>query len=72
MTVQDLISKLQSEDPTAMVLVRGYESGFDSINKLSKVRVSKNNYKNIAENKNWWDGDYEVNERGDFAIAILN
>lgn len=53
MTVKELIEQLQKEDPNKLVLVSGYEGGYDSLQEVRQVRVKH------CPSENWWDGEYE-------------
>lgn len=72
MTVKQLIELLKSEDPDSIVLVEGYESGYDNINKVYQAIVEKNPTKDDPEIDNYWDGEYEVSETGLRVIIIKN
>lgn len=39
-------------DPNSVVLIPGYETGFDSIDTVEEAVC-------ILNKTNWWDGDYE-------------
>lgn len=52
MTVSQLIQKLQTLPPDAMVITEGYEDGYDTIKKVSLIPV-KENPKN-----EWYLGKY--------------
>ena len=72
MKVKELIQKLSEEDPEMLVLVEGYESGFDNINVVQKKLVMENNNKNDQKINSWWEGDFEFNEYGNVAVIIRN
>jgi hypothetical protein len=52
MKVKDLITKLQQCDPEHIVVVDGYETGYDSVDELLTMKVLP------AKEKNWYDGEY--------------
>ena len=52
MTVKQLIEKLQQHHPDKLVLVSGYEEGYDDLNEVREIKV---NYK---PNNKHWQGDY--------------
>ncbi len=54
MTVAELIEKLKAENPSARVVVRGYEDGFDDIDGIERIAIVPN-----AEAKEW-EGTFEV------------
>lgn len=58
MTVAELIAKLQSLDPSLLVLGMGYESGYDPINLVVVREV-------VHDPGYWWDGMYRNYSDGD-------
>jgi hypothetical protein len=54
MKVKELIERLTKEDPEMRVVVKGYECGYDELEELIKVGITKNNKK---EDK-WWEGEF--------------
>jgi hypothetical protein len=56
MTVAELISKLQSMDPNALVLHRGYEDGYDAASDDGPWEATA--YRRI--NGEWYNGAFEV------------
>jgi hypothetical protein len=42
MKVSELIEKLQNYPPNTRVIIAGYESGYDDVNKLSKMKIVLN------------------------------
>ena len=68
MKVKQLIEKLSQEDPEMRVVVTGYECGYDDLEELIKVGISKNTKK---EDK-WWEGGFhEAPKIEPFEIALL-
>tara|TARA_R110000868_G_scaffold35504_3_gene127209 strand:- start:246 stop:488 length:243 start_codon:yes stop_codon:yes gene_type:complete len=57
MTVQELISALQCLDPALPVLIRGYESGQNSVK-----QVIVREYHDNPDGKAWYYGDYATTE----------
>lgn len=55
MIVKELIERLTAEDPQKRVVVDGYESGYDELDKVRLVYMKPNSHKN----DNWWDGEFE-------------
>lgn len=56
MTIAELIALLQPLDPTLLVVVRGYENGYDD------ARVPSVPFElalNTRQNDRWWDGQHE-------------
>jgi len=60
MTVKELIEVLQSHDPSAMVVVAGYEGGYNEVGHADDVVVALN------VNDNWYFGDHELVHRLDY------
>jgi hypothetical protein len=52
MTVKELIELLSKEDPDKLVLVTGYEGGFDPLKEVLQIKVKPD------PSDNWWDGKY--------------
>lgn len=53
MTVRELIEKLQTLDADAMVVVDGYESGVDELQRVEVTDIALN------YNKQWYYGQHE-------------
>lgn len=53
MTVEQLIEKLSTLDPTLEVYIRGYEDGYDDVVAFESVTVCKN------FNTEWYYGKHE-------------
>ena len=56
MTVIELIERLRSFAPDSLVVVPGYESGFDGITSVHEVEVEM-----VADGE-WFNGQYEGTE----------
>ena len=54
MKVKDLIGKLQEENPEMIVVVTGYECGYDELKDVKKVGISKN----LKKGDKWWEGEF--------------
>lgn len=68
MFVKDLIKRLQKEDPDMLVLVNGYECGYDDIKHVMSIKTKKN----IRKSEKYWEGDYmECHEDNDCKIQAL-
>ena len=52
MSVTELIEKLKTMPPEALVVAESYETGFDSIKKVNLLAVEINSQKNL------WDRQY--------------
>ena len=52
MTVKELIQKLEAFPQDALVVAEGYEDGYDSIKKVSIIRVVEN------QTKEWYVGKF--------------
>jgi len=55
MTVKELIEQLQKFDPEQIVVVDGYETGFDEIKEVEYIA----GLKKLPEDKAWYDGEYQ-------------
>jgi hypothetical protein len=53
MKVSELIERLQTYRQDALVVVRGYENGYDDIINVKEVMIKP------AANPQWYDGIYE-------------
>jgi len=72
MTVKDLIEYLTLENPNKRVVVDGYESGYDEVEKIKNVLIKPNPHKGDAEKyNNWWDGEFQESLDKNSEIAIL-
>ncbi len=56
MKVKELISLLSEQDPDMIVVVDGYEDGYNNISKLEKVKIKLNLRKREGEYN--WEGDW--------------
>ena len=65
MKVKYLIDLLLAENPEKEVLVQGYESGYDQLDKVESKMVKKIN------NVEWWDGEFEFSESEDAESVIV-
>lgn len=70
MNVKQLIKKLESCDPSAMVVISGYEGGYNEAVACHEIGLKLN-----ADAK-WYDGKYDMVEYDDeqvhcLAISIL-
>jgi hypothetical protein len=54
MTVAELIEKLKAENPSARVVVRGYEDGFGDIDGIERIAIVPN------DEAKEWEGAFEV------------
>jgi hypothetical protein len=66
MTVAELIALLKSEDPTACVVVRGYEDGYDDVDGLERITIAPN------ADTNEWDGAFELSADGEAAVFLVS
>jgi hypothetical protein len=53
MTIGELRQKLEQFDSDLMVVVSGYESGYDGISVIQKVGLVKN------DTASWYEGEYD-------------
>ncbi len=57
MNVKDLIDKLKTLPADALVLVQGYEDGFDAVKAIRQIKVAK------KPDAREWNGEYEEAEK---------
>jgi hypothetical protein len=55
MKVKELIELLQKHDPESIVVVDGYETGFDEVKEVEHLA----GLKKLSEGKAWYDGEYQ-------------
>lgn len=55
MKVKELIEKLSKQDPEMRVVVDGYETGFDEINRICLVKMILNPNKGEKH----WEGEFD-------------
>lgn len=65
MLVHELISQLLKMPQEVMVLVEGYEGGFNEVLGCLECNSSK------LPNNSWWHGDYVQDENGDMVAVRL-
>jgi hypothetical protein len=72
MIVKELIERLALENPQKKVVVDGYESGFDEVDRISYVNVVPNPDRDDSEKDDrWWDGEFEMSENQEGEDVIL-
>lgn len=59
MKIRELIAKLQMCDPEMMVVIRGYEGGYDEATGADKIAIKLNYY---DSKKEWYYGRHEEAE----------
>jgi hypothetical protein len=64
MTAAELIQQLQILPPEAIVVVRGYEDGYNDVLKLRVLKIKPN------ENAHWFEGEYEESDDPDAIDSI--
>jgi len=65
MKVKELIEELQKHDPAKMVVVAGYEGGYDEISGAGEIRLKLNAH------TEWYYGKHELDDEGECdAISI--
>ena len=68
MKIKELIEKLSQEDPEMRVVVTGYECGYDELQELITVGISKN----LNKKDKWWEGEFhEAPKINSFETALL-
>lgn len=65
MTVAELIEKLKQMPQKALVITEGYEDGYDTIKKVSKISVEEN------PKKEWYLGKYIDSKKPDAQICVF-
>jgi len=66
MIVKELIEQLQALDPESRVFVRGYEAGYDDINKIKVTQMV------LDVNSIWYYGKHDTLDREYKRDKILN
>jgi len=64
MNATELIQHLQTLAPDTKVVVRGYESGYNDILKLTLVKIKP------QTDAYWFDGEFEESADADAVIAV--
>lgn len=69
MTIKQLITELQKHPENTLVLVDGYEDGYDNPKELKKIYVTGPK----IMGKCWWNGKYsdDYNNSKDNKLAII-
>jgi hypothetical protein len=65
MKVKELIQALSNFDPDIMVVVTGYENGFEKLEEVTEVNISRNPYADKNGKLPWWDGEFDLAKEGD-------
>jgi hypothetical protein len=66
MKVKELIEKLQKYDSEQMVVIYGYEGGYDEVDKINEIKLKLN------VNKAWYYGKHEiVDDNEDFDCVAV-
>jgi len=64
MTVAELIEQFKKIPPDTKIVIRGYEDGYNDINKLRTIKIRPN------ENAHWYLGEYEDSNDADAIDAV--
>jgi hypothetical protein len=79
MTVKELIEELSQYGPDMMVVVNGYEGGFEELKAVKTIDLKLNYYRCStdssldAEGMNEWMGPHEsVDEAKDFEVDLID
>jgi hypothetical protein len=69
MTVKELIEKLSLEDPNRLVVVDGYEEGYDTIASVDHVYIKLS----VNKKDKWYVGEFKSSSPSekDSEVAIL-
>jgi hypothetical protein len=59
MKVKELIKLLELQDPEKMIVVDGYEGGFNELKSIQHICININPDKEKDPEKLWYYGDYE-------------
>ena len=59
MKVKELIEKLQRYNPEQMVVISGYEGGYDAVDEINEMKIKLN------VNKAWYYGKHEIVDDGE-------
>jgi hypothetical protein len=60
MKVKQLIEELLKLDPELLVVVSGYENGFEKLEEVTEVNISRNLHSDKNGKLPWWDGEYDI------------
>jgi len=72
MKVKELIELLKQENLESIVVVDGYESGYDELKKIHHVNIIPNPHKgDLEKDDNWWDGEFKHSMDKKSEVAIL-
>lgn len=67
MTVAELMKQLQTYPPDMLVVTDGYEEGYDTIKRVTKMQIAEN------PQKEWYVGKYiESSDTGAVEAVFLN
>lgn len=58
MRVRELIEQLQKFDPEQIIVVDGYESGYDEVKKIEYI-TGLSYWPKLHGDKHWYDGEYQ-------------
>jgi hypothetical protein len=64
MTIKELIDQLEAYPPGTRVVVRGYENGYNDVDKLVLRKI------HLHKKAQWWDGRYSDSEASSAIEAV--
>lgn len=70
MTIKELKNKLNEYNDNDLVLVSGYEAGYDDIDSINVVNVFPDNINEEGEKIAWYLGKYSNDEAGIKAVVL--
>jgi hypothetical protein len=65
MTVRELQEKLNNFPDETLVMVKGYEEGYNDISEIRELKISLNVY------EHWFEGAHEESEDADAINAVV-
>lgn len=65
MTIQELIDKLKTFPPETLVVVRGYEEGYNDISILKEISLE------LDANEEWYYGQHTISKDSNAPKAIV-
>jgi hypothetical protein len=68
MKVKELIEQLQKFDPESIVIVDGYETGFDEVKEIEYI----SGLIKLPEDKAWYDGEYQEAPTHSWVHELVN
>lgn len=71
MKIKELIESLSKLNPEALVVVNGYEGGFEQPEPPRELFICHNQEKDHQGNLPWWEGEYQETYDKQATAAVL-